>query len=153
VGPGCGASGAFPLNVTAIPTRSVWPYVQQWSLSVQRELAHNTVATVGYVGSKGTHLTTELQVNQLTPAVASNNPFGPGGLAAGQPITTTICDSYDGSNFTLGGQLWGASNPDFVNLVAACFGTPNKQFPDPNSLRTFAPGFGRIFSLHNAAPS
>jgi hypothetical protein len=152
-GPGCGASGAFPLNVTAIPTRSVWPYVQQWSLSVQRELAHNTVATVGYVGSKGTHLTTELQVNQLTPAVASNNPFGPGGLAAGQPITTTICDSYDGSNFTLGGQLWGASNPDFVNLVAACFGTPNKQFPDPNSLRTFAPGFGRIFSLQNVADS
>jgi Carboxypeptidase regulatory-like domain/TonB-dependent Receptor Plug Domain len=153
VGQGCGAAGAFPLNVTAIPTRAVWPYVQQWSLSVQRELAHNTVATVGYVGSKGTHLTTELQVNQLAPALASNNPFGPGGLAAGQPITTAVCDSYDGSNFTLGGQLWGASNPDFVNLVAACFGTPKKTFPDPNSLRTFAPGIGRIFSLQNVADS
>ena len=30
--------GAFPLNVTAIPTRAVWSYSQQWSLSVQREL-------------------------------------------------------------------------------------------------------------------
>ena len=88
VGQGCGASGAFPLNVTAIPTQSVWPYVQQWSLSVQRELTKNTVATLGYVGSKGTHLTTELQVNQLVPAVSTDNPFGPNGLAPGQPITT-----------------------------------------------------------------
>jgi len=44
VGIGCGASGAYPLNVTSIPTHSVWPYVQQWSLSVQREVAKNTVA-------------------------------------------------------------------------------------------------------------
>ena len=31
VGQGCGISGAFPLNVTAIPTQAIWPYVQQWS--------------------------------------------------------------------------------------------------------------------------
>jgi hypothetical protein len=155
VGEGCGASGAFPLNVTAIPTHSVWPYVQQWSFSVQRELTKNTVGTIGYVGSKGTHLTTELQVNQLAPALASNNPFGPGGLAAGQPITTAVCNSYTGTNFTLGpfGTLWDNTNPDFVNLEAACFGTAGKNFPDPNSLRTYAPGLGQIFSLQNVADS
>jgi len=108
-----------------------------------------------FVGSKGTHLTTELQVNQLTPALASNNPFGPGGLAAGQPITTAVCNSYTGTNFTLGpfGTLWDNTNPDFVNLEAACFGTPGKNFPDPNSLRTYAPGLGQIFSLQNVADS
>jgi Carboxypeptidase regulatory-like domain len=155
VGQGCGASGAFPLNVTSIPTRTVWPYVQQWSFSVQRELTRNTVATLGYVGSKGTHLTAELQINQLPAPLASNNPFGPGGLVAGQPITTAICDTYTGGNFTLGplGTVWGSTNPDFVNLEAACFGTPGKNFPDPNSLRTFAPGLGRIFSLQNVADS
>jgi hypothetical protein len=159
VGQGCGAAGAFPLNITAIPTKSVWPYVQQWSLSVQRELTKNTVATLGYVGSKGTHLTTELQVNQLVPARASNNPFGPNGLAPGQPITTTLCNSYNGAQFTFvsptnpTGTTWDNTNPDFVNLQAACFGTPNKNFPDPNSLRTFAPGFGQIFSLQNVADS
>ena len=160
VGEGCGASGAFPLNVTAIPTHSVWPYVQQWSFSVQRELSKSTVGTIGYVGSKGTHLTTELQVNQLTPALASNNPFGPGGLVEGQPITTAICNTYTGpgnatspGNFTLGGQPWYSNNPDFVNLEAACFGTPGKNFPDPNSLRTYAPGLGQIFSLQNVADS
>jgi hypothetical protein len=159
VGQGCGASGAFPLNVTAIPTQSVWPYVQQWSLSVQRELTKDTVATLGYVGSKGTHLTTELQVNQLVPAVATDNPFGPKGLAPGQPITTTLCNSYDGTQFTFvsptnpGGTPWNNTNADFVNLQAACFGTPGKNFPDPNSLRTFAPGLGQVFSLQNVADS
>lgn len=155
VEPGCGASGAFPLNVTSIPTKSVWPYVQQWSLSVQRELSKNTVATLGYVGSKGTHLTTELQVNQLVPALASNNPFGPNGLAPGQPITTTLCQTYDGANFTFntptGSTLYSNTNPDFINLQAACFG--NRGLPDPNSLRTFAPDFGQIFSLQNVADS
>jgi hypothetical protein len=141
--------------VTSIPTKSVWPYVQQWSLSVQRELSKNTVATLGYVGSKGTHLTTELQVNQLVPALASNNPFGPGGLAPGQPITTTLCQTYDGANFTFntptGSTLYSNTNPDFINLQAACFG--NRGLPDPNSLRTFAPDFGQIFSLQNVADS
>ena len=159
VGQGCGTSGAFPLNVTAIPTHSVWPYVQQWSLSVQRELMKNTVATLGYVGSKGTHLTTELQVNQLAPAVSTDNPFGPNGLAPGQPITSTLCNSYNGTSFTFvtptnpTGTPWDNTNADFVNLQAACFGTPGKNFPDPNSLRTFAPGFGQIFSLQNVADS
>ena len=165
VGQGCGASGAFPLNVTSIPTHSVWPYVQQWSLSVQRELSNNTVATLGYVGSKGTHLTTELQVNQLAAPLASNNPFGPNGLTPGQPITTALCDSFDGQNFTFitpgapgGATQWGTNangtaQPDLVNLEAACFGTPGKNFPDPNSLRTFAPGIGQIYSLQNVADS
>ncbi len=30
-------------------------YVMQWSLNIQRELAHDLTATVGYVGSRGVH--------------------------------------------------------------------------------------------------
>jgi len=165
VGAGCPGNGAYPLNVTAIPTHAVWPYVQQWSLSYQREVSKNTVATIAYVGSKGTHLATELQINQLRPPLESDNPFDPGGLAAGQPITTALCDTYDGSSFTFptangGGTRWSylsangaVINPDFTNLEAACYGTAAKFFPDPNSLRTFAPGFSRIFSLENVADS
>lgn len=151
VGSGCGGAGAYPLNVTSIPTRAVWPYVQQWSLSVQREVSKDTVATVAYVGSKGTHLATELQTNQLAPVSASQNPF-----TAGEPITTAICDSYTGyqGSFTLNNNLTvGPGNPGYSNLLAACFGTPGKNFPDPNSLRTFAPGFDRILSLQNIADS
>lgn len=150
----CPGAGAYPLNVTAVPTRTVWPYVQQWSLSVQRELSKNTVATLAYVGSKGTHLAAELQVNQLTPVSPADNPFAPG-----QPITTAICDSFDGARFTINPlsnppQQIDSSSPAFVNLEAACYGTPGKTgLPNPNSLRTFAPGFSRIFSLQNVADS
>jgi hypothetical protein len=156
----CPGTGAFPLNVTAIPTHAVWPYVQQWSFSVQRQLSPSTVATAAYVGSKGTHLTTDLQVNQLTPN-RGNNPFQPG-----QPITLKDCQSFQSTQgFTLFGpqdQITGIypvsatvapNNPAFVNLEAACFGTPGIDVPDPNALRTYAPGIGRIFSLQNVASS
>ncbi|HTZ97235.1 MAG TPA: carboxypeptidase regulatory-like domain-containing protein [Terriglobales bacterium] len=159
-GGNCPGQGAYPLNVTAIPTAAVWPYVQQWSLSIQREVNKNTVATIAYVGSKGTHLTTDLQINQLAPVAAGKNPFLPG-----QPLTLQDCSSYDGAKFTLYGPenpitqdfpattTASVGQPGFVNLEAACFGTPYKTIPDPNSLRTFAPGIGRVFSLQNAADS
>jgi hypothetical protein len=47
------------------------PYVQQWSLSVQRELATNTTLEVNYIGNKGTHLLTR---NDIAQAVAPSNP-------------------------------------------------------------------------------
>src|SRR5919197_35824 len=80
-------SGAYPLNVTSIPTKAVWPYAQQWSLSVQRELPRSMVATVAYVGSKGTHLTVERQLNQLKPLPEGSNPFGIHEPLIPQPIT------------------------------------------------------------------
>lgn len=145
----CPGMGAFPLNVTAIPTKVVWPYVQQWSFSVERQLPQNMVASLAYVGSKGTHLTTELQVNQLVPLAASQNPF-----ASGSPITFDTCNSYTGGTFQVGNTPISSSQSAFVNLLAACFGAVNgKSWPDPNSLRQFAPGFGQIFSLQNVADS
>ena len=32
------AGTVFPLDVTSIPTKAIWPYAQQWSFGVQREL-------------------------------------------------------------------------------------------------------------------
>ncbi len=148
VGTGCGGQGAYPINVNAIPTRAVWPYVQQWSFSVQRELPKNMVASVAYVGSKGTHLTAALQVNQLAPVSGTDNPFIPG-----EAITTAICDTFDGAEFTLNGMMLGSGQPGFTNLEAACYGTPSKIFPNPNSLREYAPGIGAIYSLRNIADS
>ncbi len=44
-------SGAtFPLNVTSIPTKATYPYIQQWSLSVQREIHKAMVAASGVCG-------------------------------------------------------------------------------------------------------
>lgn len=44
------------------------PYVQQWNLNVERELPSNIVASIAYVGSKGTKLVTFFDLNQAVPA-------------------------------------------------------------------------------------
>ena len=58
------------------------PYVQQWTLSVQREISKNTTVEVDYLGNKGTHLLTRNNIaqafapdpNNLTP-VSSRKPY------------------------------------------------------------------------------
>jgi len=157
VGPGCGGAGAYPLSVTAIPTQAVWPYVQQWSLSVERQLPKSLLATVAYVGSKGTHLTAERQINQLVALPNDLNPFGPH-----EPIIPAVslmsgdCTGFSGNFNLLNGTVITPAQPAYINLEAACFGAPLTllgEFPDVNALRQFAPGFNRILSLENIANS
>ena len=124
----------------SIPTKTQWPYVQQWSFGVQREIARDTIVTVCYVGGKGTHLATAMQLNQLPPVSNKNNPFGPG-----QPITRDLCDDaeinagnpfnplnyfyFNNSNLTY------AENPSAVTgLIAACEGTPGADGTSGNFL-------------------
>jgi hypothetical protein len=54
--------GAF--TAVVISEDPMNPYVQQWTLSVERELARNTTLEVNYVGNKGTHLLERFNVNQ-----------------------------------------------------------------------------------------
>ena len=61
--------------------------MQQWHLDVQHDVAHNTIATVSYVGSKGTHLTRQSDLNQLLPVPASQNPY----LVNHETIGTSDC--------------------------------------------------------------
>jgi hypothetical protein len=79
----------FPLGVTAIPTKVQWPYMQQWHLDVEHEIAHNTVAILSYVGSKGTHLTRTSDLNQLHPVSASQNPYTAGETFGANDCGTT----------------------------------------------------------------
>jgi hypothetical protein len=61
------------------------PYVQQWSLSVQREVASNTTVELNYVGNKGTHLLDRTNIGQPLPP--SDPAFCASELAANQPLT------------------------------------------------------------------
>ena len=164
IGTNCSSSTplAFPPNVTAIPAKAVWPYVQQWNLSVQRQFTRDLVGSIAYVGSKGTHLTAELQVNQLAPVDPAQNPFlipmagqppPPGQPLPIEPLTNGVCRTFNGSNFLVNGNQVASGNPGFINLEAACYGTNVGGLPDPNALRTFAPTLGEIFSLQNVADS
>jgi hypothetical protein len=57
------------------------PYVQQWSLGVQREIMKNTIAELNYVGSKGSNLLMRINIAQAFPydpahpSVAERKPF------------------------------------------------------------------------------
>jgi hypothetical protein len=49
------------------------PYLQEYNLNVQRQLTRNSVLTVGYVGSKGTHF---YQVVDVNPPKTTTAPDG-----------------------------------------------------------------------------
>ena len=156
--------GAFPINVTSIPTNTPYSYSQQWSFGVQRELPHSMLATLAYVGSKGTHLTAEQQLNQIQPISPALNPFSlhepfllevPGASAAdcdnlGPSINSPIFSLQNGVTIT-------TNNPASINMQIACQGQSTHGVLHPpiavaNTFRPY-PGLGEIFSLQNVADS
>ncbi|MEZ5395707.1 MAG: hypothetical protein R2724_23235 [Bryobacterales bacterium] len=62
------------VNVLAIPPRYLDGDVWKWSFDVQRELAKDLVFTVGYVGSKGSHVGNSIgnYNNPGTPSTSTN---------------------------------------------------------------------------------
>jgi hypothetical protein len=168
------ASGSvtYPLNVTSIPTKAVYGYTQQWSLSVQREIRKNVVGQVAYVGTKGTHLTAVSDLNQLSPLSSGLNPFSPG-----EPITSSVCSSGSTYNYfsVTGSNPYpptgpgipntpgiGPTSPGYINMVVACTGNPGFTQPgtsaglllgiSPDAVRPY-PGFSNIVSVKNIAVS
>ena len=149
-----GGAAQLPLGVVSIPTKVQWPYMQQWHLDLQHEVAHNTVATVSYVGSKGTHLTRESNFNQLFPLAASQNPY----LVNNEVITVDpnggISPDCGTAPFDANGVPTGAHTQSgvpvtgqaAVNLGIAACGT------NPNLFRPF-PGYGTITHLEDKASS
>jgi Carboxypeptidase regulatory-like domain len=145
IGNGGGLSAQFPLSVVAIPTKATWPYVQQWHFDVQQEILKNTVATISYVGSKGTHLSRQTNLNQLHPIAAAQNPY-----KVGEAIGPNDC----GTTFDANGVPTGATTPSNVpitgqaaiNLGVAACGTNADLF------RQYA-GYGDITNLQFAASS
>ena len=63
--------GAGTLSPNAEQRNRKDTYVEQWSLSVQRELPANFVGTVSYLGSHGVHLLETNVVNLIDPATGA----------------------------------------------------------------------------------
>jgi hypothetical protein len=151
------SSVAYPINVTSIPQKALYPYVQQWSLSVEQQLTKGLAATFAYVGSKGTHLTAVSDLNQVQPVNPAFNPF-----PAGRPIIAPLDCSSSGGQFELGGPSSANPNggtvispgqPAWVNMNIACYGTAAFGTPfNPSVFRPY-PTLGSILSVSNGADS
>ena len=89
--PGGGFSAPLtPQGLRAIQTDWHTPYMQHWSLDIQQQLTNSTILTVGYYGSKGTHLIGLTELNDLPPGRALNSTCAPGNGFFGQTPAPTL---------------------------------------------------------------
>jgi hypothetical protein len=74
--PGASAGLATYLgqSITFYDEKAVNPYMQRWSLSVQRELPSRILAEVAYVGNRGTQLPIARELNHVPAQYLSNSP-------------------------------------------------------------------------------
>jgi hypothetical protein len=129
---------AFPLSVTSIPSKSIWPYAQQWNLSVEHEFIGHTIGSIAYVGSKGTNLADQRDLNQLFPTPASQNPY-----TARVPLNGSDCSSGVANGVNVGTLPQSVQN----NFNVACGNI------DPNLVRPNFPGYGDITGKEYRASS
>jgi hypothetical protein len=79
-------------------------YVMQWNLNVQRELARNLTALVGYVGSRGVHQ--PFRVDDLDIVLPTKTPYGylfPSPVGSGTTLNPNFGDVgglfYEGNSY------------------------------------------------------
>ena len=65
------------VQIRSWPLRYTIPYVEQWNLSMQKELARNFVWEIGYVGNHGVKLYGAYEGNQPVPGPGSVNTRRP----------------------------------------------------------------------------
>jgi hypothetical protein len=101
------------------------PYVQQWTVSVEREMARNTTLEINYIGNKGTHLLERFNVDQPgalpTNEVAYCNAnstitVATGGLYNCAPHSRQPLQNFSSSNGFLDSKWIGYSNYNSGNV-------------------------------------
>ena len=63
-------------NITYVPANTKDSYVESYFLSVQKQLAKNTLLDIAYVGNHGVHLQGFVNANQENPSLNYARPFG-----------------------------------------------------------------------------
>ena len=97
---GAPAISLAPSNLRVWDPNYKDPYVQQWSLEIQRQVMSDATFSIGYVGSKGTHLIGIADINQVAPgAAAAAGLVPPGGyITSGIRPRLNILRPYRGYN-------------------------------------------------------
>jgi hypothetical protein len=81
---------------TATTDAKTWTttYIQRWSLDVQHEIGKAVVATLGYVGSKGTHMPIQYDLNLPAEGVYLNSDD----FYAARPLSSIAPDRFGAVN-------------------------------------------------------
>jgi hypothetical protein len=116
--------------MTAPPPWDTYPYTENYFLSIERQLAGNTVFSLSYVGSEAHHLISVYSANPGNPALclALNQPgiltagesCGPGGENTTYNLAAPL--RFNGVTYAAGTALQGTRlglNPSLVNNNAA----------------------------------
>jgi hypothetical protein len=141
-----GGNGLFgTTGITTYGSQIHYPYVQQWHFDVQHDIAKDTVLTVAYVGSKGTHLTWQRDINQLQPV--TNNPFQPG-----QPLTAAQCNTVTNpwtpnvSGVINGQTVTGVTAQDLAVACGSSAADPYRPYIGYNNITLVEQGANSIYN-------
>lgn len=93
-------SSLAPASLRGIEADFKTPYMQHWSLDVQRQLTSKTVVTLGYYGSKGTNLNGFTEYNNLPPGVAATTQCAIGAGTLQNPVSGTQLCQTPGTAYT-----------------------------------------------------
>ncbi|MGB7210143.1 MAG: carboxypeptidase regulatory-like domain-containing protein [Pyrinomonadaceae bacterium] len=138
-------AGSVPTIATVQGLRAIqsdWntPYMQHWSLDVQRQLTSKTVVTVGYYGSKGTHLIGLTELNSLPPGKALSSQCAVGAAYYGQtPAPTLVTCQPAGYTFRNTATATGNPNGAATDLLILDQLRPYKGF---RSIAMVQPRYG-----------
>ena len=99
-------SAGAPVVSLAPPSLRVWdpnykdPYLQQWSFEIQRQIWSDSTFSIGYVGSKGTHLIGIADINQVPAGAAAAAGLVPSGgyITSGIRPRLNVLRPYRGYN-------------------------------------------------------
>jgi hypothetical protein len=95
------------LSVRALQPKWKDPYMQHWSFEIQHQFGEkgNTLVSIGYFGSKGTHLIGAYELNEIPPGVALNSRCATGSNTLQTPGATLVACQAPGTYFGgTGGQ-------------------------------------------------
>ena len=88
------------VQIRSWPTRNTIPYVQQWNLSIQKDIGRSTVLEVNYVGNQGVKLYGAYEGNQPTPGAGAVNNRRPyrGTITSGSILAVApwVTSTYHG---------------------------------------------------------
>jgi len=152
-------AAVLPISGSPVPyPHNVVPYMQQFALSLQRQLGTTTVVSANYVGSVGRHLLAYVQANPGDQALCLflNNPanLAPGSTPCGPHGENTVYTLANGQTVNGTRPTFGidfGSNPYIRTLASSSFNSLQVSVKHVQKYVTFLVGYTYEKSLDNGS--